>query len=227
MKTEQDATGMFGNRHWLNMHLMLTRGPVAGAWATLRMRRQNLPRPGPPGWSWWVKHRRMCELAVSSPLFFSLSTPPGVVFFVHYPLIVVSTCTTQNSCLFVLFHDNGGKLMEWAILEHSWLHQQSWLTSTAEAQELMISSAPRGIFPTLFRGQVPAHRIDLLLRRRRLPPFGLAGHLCLWALGVVRCMPGTVRDSCLNFKPFMFLHFIISLSFDLFRRPVWSSHGPF
>ena len=46
MKTEQDATGMFGNRHWLNTHLMLTRGPVAGAWATLRMRRQNLPRPG-------------------------------------------------------------------------------------------------------------------------------------------------------------------------------------
>ena len=46
MKTEQDATGMFGNRHWLNMHLMLTCGPVAGAWATLRMRRQNLPRPG-------------------------------------------------------------------------------------------------------------------------------------------------------------------------------------
>ena len=46
MKTEQLATGMFGNRDWLNMHLMLTRGPVAGAWATLRMRRQNLPRPG-------------------------------------------------------------------------------------------------------------------------------------------------------------------------------------
>ena len=71
MKTEQVATGMLGNRHWLNMHLMLTRGPVAGAWAILRMRRQNLPRPG------WVKHRRMCELVVSSPLF----------FFVHYPLI--------------------------------------------------------------------------------------------------------------------------------------------
>ena len=71
MKTEQDATDMFGHRHWLNMHLMLTRGPVAGAWATLRMRRQNLPRPG------WVKHRRMCELAISSPLF----------FFVHYPLV--------------------------------------------------------------------------------------------------------------------------------------------
>ena len=69
MKTEQDATGMFGNCHWLNMHLMLTRGPVAGAWATLRMRRQNFPRPG------WVKHRRMCELAVSSPLF-SLSITP-------------------------------------------------------------------------------------------------------------------------------------------------------
>ena len=71
MKTEQNATGMFGNRHWLNMYLMLTRGPVAGAWATLRVRRQNLPRPG------WVKHRWMCELAVSSPFF----------FFVHYPLV--------------------------------------------------------------------------------------------------------------------------------------------
>ena len=84
----------------------------------------------------------------------------------------------------------------------------------AEAQELMISAASLGNFPTLFRGQVPAHRIDILLPRRGLPPFGLAGHLCLWALGVARelrcvamthaCMPGTVRDSYLNFKPFMF-----------------------
>ena len=57
-------------RIWLNMHLMLTRGPVAGAWATLRMRRQNLPKPG------WVKHRTMCELAVSS-LPFSFSTTPS------------------------------------------------------------------------------------------------------------------------------------------------------
>ena len=46
MKAEQDATGMFGNRHCLNMHLMLTHGPVAEAWASLRMRRQNFPRPG-------------------------------------------------------------------------------------------------------------------------------------------------------------------------------------
>ena len=37
MKTEQDATAMFGNRHTLNLHLMLTRGPVAGAWATLKL----------------------------------------------------------------------------------------------------------------------------------------------------------------------------------------------
>ena len=89
----------------------------------------------------------------------------------------------------------------------------------AEAQELMSSSAFLGNFPTQFRGQVPAHRIDILLRRRGLPPFGLAGHLCLWALGVARelrcvamthaCMPGTVRDSCLNFKPVMFLCLII------------------
>ena len=71
----QDANGRPGNRHWLNMHLMLTRGPVAGAWATLRMCRQNLPRPG------WVKHRTMCQLAVSSLLF----------FFVHYPLAWSST----------------------------------------------------------------------------------------------------------------------------------------
>ena len=78
----------------------------------------------------------------------------------------------------------------------------------AEAQELMISSAPLGNFPTLFRGQVTAHRILialLLLRRRGLPPFGLAGHLWTHA-----CMRGTVRDSFLHFKPFMFLCFVSS-----------------
>ena len=121
--------------------------------------------------------------------------------------------------------------MEWAILEHSWLHahQQSWLASTAEAQELMISAAPLCNFLMLFRGQVPAHRIDLLLRRSGLPPFGLAGHLCLWALGVApepsciarthACMPGTVQDSYLNFKPFMFLCFIIFVVLWPFPTP--------
>ena len=95
----------------------------------------------------------------------------------------------------------------------------------------MISSAPLGNFPTLFRGQVPAHRIDLLLRSRGLPPFGLTAPVP-GALGVAReprciarthaCMPGTVRDSYLNFEPFMFVNFVslFSLSFDLSQRPV-------
>ena len=78
MKTEQDATGMPGNRHWLNMHLMPTCRQVAGAWAISRMRRQNFLRPG------WVKHSRMCELPVSSP---PPPSPPLFFFFVHYLLI--------------------------------------------------------------------------------------------------------------------------------------------
>ena len=144
--------------------------------------------------------------------------------------IVVSTCTTQNSCLrFVIFHDDEGKLMEWAILEHSWLHQQSWLTSTAEAQELMISSASLGNFPTLFRGQVPAHRIDFFFDVEDCRHSGSLGTCAcglLVLLGSFAALRGRTHACWTLFgiaiwtlNPLCSFVSLISLSFDLYPMP--------
>ena len=70
----------------------------------------------------------------------------------------------------------------------------------------MIYSAPLDNFPTLFLRA--SSRIDLLLRHRGLPPFGLAGYLCLWALGVAResrCIARTHASMSLcSFSQFSF-----------------------
>ena len=91
MKTEQDATGMFGNPgHWLNMHLMLTRG----RWREVGLLCACVGKiyRGPA-------ESNIAECANSR------FRPP--FFFVHYPLVKATSLLT---CwwLFALKYSNPG-----------------------------------------------------------------------------------------------------------------------
>ena len=75
MKTEQDATGMFGNCHWLNMHLMLTRRAGGGSLGYFAHASAKFPKA------------RLSQ--TSQNVRIGGFVPP--FFFVHYPLTLANT----------------------------------------------------------------------------------------------------------------------------------------
>ena len=147
--------------------------------------------------------------------------------------VVVSTCTTQNSCFrFVIFHDDEG----WAILEHSWLHQQSWLTSTARKhrswwslQLLLVIS--RRFFEGKFQLMELIFFFDVE-DCRHSGSLGTCACGLLVLLGSFVALRGHTHACRALFgiatwtlNPLCSFVSLFSLSFDLSQRPVWSSHG--
>ena len=152
--------------------------------------------------------------------------------------IVVSTCTTQNSCLrFALFHDVEGKLMSDGISTFSNIHDctskvdwhrprkhRSWWS----LQLLLVIS--RRFFEGKFQ------LIELIFfdveDSRHSGSLGTCACALLVLLGSLAALRGRTQACRALFgiaiwtlNPLCSFVSFFSLSFDLSQRPVWSSHG--